>query len=681
MRHTIETAPRDGKVIILEDDASGTYDVGHWSPQAREWVGENGEPSKISPTHWYPVLRDRYLLQQDEKSSNPGRARRLLTASSITATLIATALIGLYFRTEVPAYVTRQAGQDWFSVIDDRVVAQSTQLPSQDLKTALSAPQQNKADQASVPAQAQLQQVSVASVPEARRSLKDEHADALVQELTEARRVIEEFDMQLRAEAAKSTQSLGQERQKTAALGLEAATARQELAASTAQHRRALDEERARSAELTRELATAQREIETQAALFRKASDETEQLKRSEAAKSARSLGQEREKTAALTQEAAAARQELTANMTQHRQALDEERAGRAALWSELATAQREIETQAAQLRKASDETAQLRQAAESARSLEQEQERTTALMQEAAAIRQELISSTAQHRQALEEERARGAALASELATATETQAKLLRNASDETGQLKLAEAAKSAQSLEHECEKTAALAQQATTARQELIASTAQHRQALDEERAGRAALWSEMAAAQREIETQAAQLRKASDETGQLKQAAESTITALRQSLLQERDRTAAMARDLESARRTIDVRVTSEPAASSEISKAAGAVEVAATAQPAAAEAQGSPEGKRLIARASTLLGQGDIGAARIVLERATETGSAQASFMLAETYDPGILSAWGTYGTRGEVTKAREFYARAHAGGIAEAKDRFIALRQ
>jgi hypothetical protein len=600
MRHTIETAPRDGKVIILEDDASGTYDVGHWSPQAREWVGENGEPSKISPTHWYPVLRDRYLLQQDEKSSNPGRARRLLAASSITATLIATALIGLYFRTEVAAYVTRQAGQDWVSVIDDRVVAQGSQLPSQDLKTALPAPQQNKADQASVPAQAQLQQVSVASVPEARQSLKDEHADALVQELTEARRVIEEFDMQLRAEAAKTTQSLGQERQKTVALGLEAATARQELAASTAQHRRALDEERARSVELTSELATAQREIETQAALFRKASDETEQLKRSEAAKSARSLGQEREKTAALTQEAAAARQELTASMTQHRQALDEERAGRAALWSELAAAQREIETQAAQLRKASDETAQPRQAAESARSLEQEQERTTALTQEAAAIRQE-------------------------------------------------------------------------------LIASTAQHRQALDGERAGRAALWSELATAQREIETQAAQLRKASDETGQLKQTAESTIAALRQSLQQERDRTAAMARDLESARRTIDVRVTSEPAASSEISKAAGAVEVAATAQPAAAEAQGSPEGKRLIARASALLGQGDIGAARIVLERATETGSAQASFMLAETYDPGILSAWGTYGTRGEVTKAREFYARAHAGGIAAAKDRFIAL--
>jgi hypothetical protein len=99
------------------------------------------------------------------------------------------------------------------------------------------------------------------------------------------------------------------------------------------------------------------------------------------------------------------------------------------------------------------------------------------------------------------------------------------------------------------------------------------------------------------------------------------------------------------------------------------------------RPAATEAQGNPEATRLIARASELLGQGNIGAARIVLERAAEMGSAHASFMLAETYDPVILSAWGTFGTRGEATKAREFYAKAHAGGIQQAKDRLDALSQ
>jgi hypothetical protein len=83
---------------------------------------------------------------------------------------------------------------------------------------------------------------------------------------------------------------------------------------------------------------------------------------------------------------------------------------------------------------------------------------------------------------------------------------------------------------------------------------------------------------------------------------------------------------------------------------------------------------------LLARASALIGQGNIGAARIVLERAVETGSAQASYMLAETYDPLVLSTWKTYGTHGDVTKARELYAKALAGGVQEAKDRSVALR-
>ena len=98
-------------------------------------------------------------------------------------------------------------------------------------------------------------------------------------------------------------------------------------------------------------------------------------------------------------------------------------------------------------------------------------------------------------------------------------------------------------------------------------------------------------------------------------------------------------------------------------------------------PKAGVSLGNEEAAKLLALASALLSQGNIGAARIVLERASESGSAKASFMLAETYDPAILSAWGTYGTRGEAAKAREHYAKAHAGGIQEAKDRLDALRQ
>jgi hypothetical protein len=238
---------------------------------------------------------------------------------------------------------------------------------------------------------------------------------------------------------------------------------------------------------------------------------------------------------------------------------------------------------------------------------------------------------------QSLKDERAE--ALAQELAEA--------RRALEGIDVQLRAEATKSAQSLEQERQKTAALTQEAAAARQELTASTARHRQELDEERARSGALASKLAAAQRQIKKQMA-LAKAND-----KQAADSATTELRQSPQPEFARTEAMARNVESTRMAL----------------------------PAAAERQGNSEAPRLIARASALLGQGDIGAARIVLERGAETGSAQASFMLAETYDPTVLSRWRTYGTRGEVTKAREFYAKAYAGGIQEAKDRLNALHQ
>ena len=96
MRYAIETAPKDGKGVIIEDDASGTYDVAHWSAEAGEWVGKDGEPSKITPTHWRPMPRskDKNILQGGEVSNNPSqvgpsasRARRhsFFPSSSIRA--------------------------------------------------------------------------------------------------------------------------------------------------------------------------------------------------------------------------------------------------------------------------------------------------------------------------------------------------------------------------------------------------------------------------------------------------------------------------------------------------------------------------------------------------------------------------------------------------------------------
>src|SRR6476469_3190189 len=121
MRQPIEESPKDGTAIILEDDANGTYDVARWSTETGEWVGESGEPTKVTPSHWYPMPRDQYLLREDAISRNQsrgGRARRL-AASSIAVTLVATALIVTYFRAEVTAYVTRYAVHEDSYIVEE----------------------------------------------------------------------------------------------------------------------------------------------------------------------------------------------------------------------------------------------------------------------------------------------------------------------------------------------------------------------------------------------------------------------------------------------------------------------------------------------------------------------------------------------------------------------------------
>jgi hypothetical protein len=85
--------------------------------------------------------------------------------------------------------------------------------------------------------------------------------------------------------------------------------------------------------------------------------------------------------------------------------------------------------------------------------------------------------------------------------------------------------------------------------------------------------------------------------------------------------------------------------------------------------------GDAELKRLMSRAHLLISQGNISAARTVLERAAETGDGRALFALAETFDPTVLSAWGTLGTLGDAARAQELYAKAVASGFEEARSR------
>jgi hypothetical protein len=192
------------------------------------------------------------------------------------------------------------------------------------------------------------------------------------------------------------------------------------------------------------------------------------------------------------------------------------------------------------------------------------------------------------------------------------------------------------------------------------------------LKHERQRTGQLTTELAAVRREFEAQLKFSSDAIDETARLKKSVE-TVTA---ELAAERQKTAELLHPLDNAQPSITP--CDGPAC---VAKGQRKPAVGRDIQSSALQPKTDPELVRLITRGSDLLVQGNISGARMVLERAVEMGSARASFMIAETYDPGVLAGWKTYGTRGDPAKARELYAKAAVGGIEEANDRIASLPQ
>ena len=378
---------------------------------------------------------------------------------------------------------------------------------------------------------------------------------------------------------------------------------------------------------LARELAAARRDLELLLKLLNKARDESTRAKQAadrETAELRKALQQERDRTVRLNQDAENGADELRKSMLRDRA----ERMER-----DLGTIRRGVEPQTALAARTGDEVSPPKQAADAGladlrKSLQQEHDRASRLEQDLAAARRDV-----------------------------ETQSALAAKAGAEASQLK----------------KTA-------------DAGTTDLRKSLQQERDRASRLEQDLAAARRDVETQTALAAKAGDEAARLKQGIENGSAELRQSLQQERDRVARLERDLALARSKENalapaVAATDQINTQSEAEATKPAAAEQAAVAIARAAAQSNPEEiAGLVARANALLGRGDIGSARIVLERAAEAGNAQASFKLAETYDPLILSKWGTYGTRGDATKALDLYAKAQAGGIMEAKERLDALR-
>jgi hypothetical protein len=493
---------------------------------------------------------------------------------------------------------------------------------------------------------------------------------------------------------------------------IDEATHLKQSAESGVELQKSLQQERERAERLRQDIATAKRELDTQIAMAAKANDEMIRLKQAaeSGAELRMSLQQERELAAQLREDLATAKREFetqTALATKAndevirlkqaaesgvelQKSLQQERERATQLREDLATANRELETQTALANKANEEATRLKRVAETGAKLEnfrrQGQERTSQLQQNLAAAKREVETQTALVAKANEEANR----------VATETGAKLensRRKAQEQVTQLQQ-ELAAAKREVETQTAVAAKANEEATRLKQAAESATVELK-SVQQERGRAAQLQQDFAMVKREIERKDALVRDLSlvrTRSYACQEPSEAVLSTkplaeadgFRKSLQWRRNPAKQLERALILAEHGKDsppwiATVAVSQMARNELLEAPPltVANARASLQPDPADAV---EAAKLRARAGVLLGQGDIGAARVVLERAAEKGSAQAMFELAETYDPLILPRWRTYGTRGDATKARDLYAKAETDGIKEAKQRSDALR-
>ncbi|RVU15953.1 hypothetical protein [Methylobacterium oryzihabitans] len=101
---------------------------------------------------------------------------------------------------------------------------------------------------------------------------------------------------------------------------------------------------------------------------------------------------------------------------------------------------------------------------------------------------------------------------------------------------------------------------------------------------------------------------------------------------------------------------------------------------APAPPRAAGPAAAEDLDRLLGRAEALLARTDIAGARLLLERAAESGDGRAAFRLAQTYDPAILATRFASRLKGDPARAAALYRRAAEAGVDAAPPRGDAPR-
>jgi hypothetical protein len=93
----------------------------------------------------------------------------------------------------------------------------------------------------------------------------------------------------------------------------------------------------------------------------------------------------------------------------------------------------------------------------------------------------------------------------------------------------------------------------------------------------------------------------------------------------------------------------------------------------------APAMAPAEEEVLLKKGALLLKNGDVSAARLCFENLALRGSAKGAYALAQSFDPAVLRSMKIAGLRPDLTKAKEWYAKASALGDQEAAQRLNGL--
>lgn len=123
----------------------------------------------------------------------------------------------------------------------------------------------------------------------------------------------------------------------------------------------------------------------------------------------------------------------------------------------------------------------------------------------------------------------------------------------------------------------------------------------------------------------------------------------------------------------------IQVASAPTAEPMPAQVVAPIATPTVQAPAVQTPPARPRADELLDEARRLIDDGDIFGARDVLQDRELERTPKARFLLAETFDPNILAAWGARGISAETDRARMLYEQALRDGVTAAAQRIRAL--